>query len=66
MNYNYREHAQSILKFPKHMVEKIEKQEYKITERANQICINVPIFELERLYDRINQLERAVKKRRKK
>ncbi len=48
------------------MREKIASGEYPVKTKANHLCINIPIFELEKLYDKIQQLERALKKRKKR
>jgi len=63
---DYNEITVAVGNLPKKVQEKIKDGSYKIATVSNHLCVNIPLFELEKLYTRINELSNAVKKQRKK
>ena len=62
---DYQEIGESVRILPKKMQLKIASGDYPLTNSKGHLCVNIPLFELENLYGRIHQLQRAVKKKRR-
>ena len=63
---DYDEITRAICNYPKEFKQKIASNEYPVVTENNTLCINFPIFELENLFNQINQLKSALKKSKSK
>jgi hypothetical protein len=61
---DYEDITRTVRKLPKKVQVRILEGEYAISKAGDRLCVNIPIFDLEKLYEQLDQLRRAVKRKR--